>query len=562
MKETALRKALESSVTGCQPSVYWKNRLVRQIVKGEEMKKRTRVSFGIVLAIVLILISAVALAVTLLSPREIVEQVVVPIAQGNDTTDAPVKTYTYEELAELIRTLNENGITLDEESRIMQAFRSGHGFWEQNVVEQIFLEAFGENKSQWALEEYRFYGETMAEIGAWAVNPYLVPDEGDMTREEAAAFAVRTLEETYGIRLPMETDDQWRVSCWFMNTFDDDADAYDLTRAEWRFFYSRQPDGAVSYSIFFDRNKAWVTPHAEDYEDMLANAYSIDNVRMILQLQYGSPGNWSMEIWADFGERIRAMAPRIAVDWLWQQAGYRLPPEGSVSAEKTLDTARKASGQNNESHSTILCCTDQDRPVYRVVLAYDTAAGEESSIILWCAESDCMTGEVLEQQEYDIVPDDTVLYVPSSLQESVPDFAEDHRIAEMEQGILGVPEKIEVFTTEYGPNIAFWPPEKLAEAYPGRFSVPTQEQYDMVVQVAMDAVCEKYGPDALVNLGDYRIGMEFEFDYFSEDDWCIYATTYFSTDPEYLSDGWAVYCSIFSGEINEVEARYANEGVG
>ena len=63
MKETALYQALNASVTGCQPSDHWKSHLVRQIVKGEEMKKRTKVSFGIVIAVILVLISAVALAV-------------------------------------------------------------------------------------------------------------------------------------------------------------------------------------------------------------------------------------------------------------------------------------------------------------------------------------------------------------------------------------------------------------------------------------------------------------------------------------------------------------------
>ena len=44
MKEKELYRALDASITGCQPSDYWKNRMVRQIVKGEEMKKRTKLS--------------------------------------------------------------------------------------------------------------------------------------------------------------------------------------------------------------------------------------------------------------------------------------------------------------------------------------------------------------------------------------------------------------------------------------------------------------------------------------------------------------------------------------
>ena len=66
MKEAALRNALNSSIISCQPSEYWKDHLVRQIVKGENMPRRTKLSLGVVLATALILISAVALAVGIL----------------------------------------------------------------------------------------------------------------------------------------------------------------------------------------------------------------------------------------------------------------------------------------------------------------------------------------------------------------------------------------------------------------------------------------------------------------------------------------------------------------
>ena len=64
MKETALIHALNASVMGCQPSDYWKSHMVRQIVRGEEMPKRTKLSIGVVIVIALMLVSVVALAVS------------------------------------------------------------------------------------------------------------------------------------------------------------------------------------------------------------------------------------------------------------------------------------------------------------------------------------------------------------------------------------------------------------------------------------------------------------------------------------------------------------------
>lgn len=66
MRETELCRALARSVTGCQPAESWKHQMVRQIVKGQDLQKRTKLSFGVVAALALILLSAIALAVGVL----------------------------------------------------------------------------------------------------------------------------------------------------------------------------------------------------------------------------------------------------------------------------------------------------------------------------------------------------------------------------------------------------------------------------------------------------------------------------------------------------------------
>ena len=72
MKETALREALNTFITGCRPSDYWKNHMVRQIVKGEKMKTGPKLSWNLILVIGLLLLSVTAYAViqsVTLSPR-------------------------------------------------------------------------------------------------------------------------------------------------------------------------------------------------------------------------------------------------------------------------------------------------------------------------------------------------------------------------------------------------------------------------------------------------------------------------------------------------------------
>ena len=558
------QNAVDRRLSGLQENPF----LAQRIMNAEkgEIKVKKKLTLSMILVIVLLLIAVTALAVALLSPKEIVEQVAVPLAQENDTSEASVRTYTHEELAELIRTLDENGLTLEEDSRIMKAFQNGHGFWEQDVVHAIFETAYGKSRELWTLEEEHCYGEAMVAIGVWDINPFLIPGENDLTAEEASAFASQTLKEKYGITLPLKTDDQWVVVMKYMRTFDDQRDQYDSGQAEWQFSYCRKPSGAVSYSVFFDRTTERVEPWAQDYPDMLDHACSIANVRDILEMEYGGLADWPMEAWADFGNRISDMEPKTQNEWLFQHAGYRYPPENAITVETAIQKARSSVSRTDAPQSMILCCTREEKPIYKVLLKYPKASADVSYDAVWCLELDCETGVVLEQKQYEYSRDKVLMqYVPFGLLNNVPEFEAEQKENQIRQDYYGEKTKAEEYMEIYGHTIAFWPPEKQVEVYPSRLSIPSKEQYELVTTTAMDAIKEKYGPDALTKLGDYQIGVEFQLvsyqgkeEYYED----IYAEVYFTTDPKYLSDGFRVHCSFFFGELNEVEVYLANEGNG
>jgi len=90
------QNAVDRRLSGLQENPF----LAQRIMNAEkgEIKVKKKLTMSMALVIVLLLIAVTALAVALLSPKEIVEQVAVPVAQNNDHEN-----YTYEELAELIR---------------------------------------------------------------------------------------------------------------------------------------------------------------------------------------------------------------------------------------------------------------------------------------------------------------------------------------------------------------------------------------------------------------------------------------------------------------------------
>ena len=108
MKENELYRALNASITGCQPSDYWKNHMVKQIVKGEEMKKRTKLSLGAIIVAALLLISAVGVAVGVL-----VHEYYAQVAQME--RDGALERWELEDKVKFISTMKECNFELDED---------------------------------------------------------------------------------------------------------------------------------------------------------------------------------------------------------------------------------------------------------------------------------------------------------------------------------------------------------------------------------------------------------------------------------------------------------------
>lgn len=540
MKEMDLKRALNAAVMGCQPSEKWKRQtLLRAGMERPAMRKR--LPAAMILALLLLLLTATALAVALLTPREVVEQVAVPAAQSNGQEN-----YTYEELAALMRSLNENGITLDEGSTLMQAFQTGHGYWERDVIEEICRATFGRDNGKWTLEQKHWYGEMMQKIGAWEPNFWLLPEEGELTEKEALALAAKTLRDAYGVELPLESGAEYQVAETFELTWREGTDPFPRDGAQWTVWYYNQKTGNLDYDVTFGRFGDGAVPWRARYLAGISRQ-SVFAALDDLEGREGSCTQWSVETWAEFGDAIKGMTPKTRREWLYLHAGYCLPPAGAVPPQSVLKAARESMGFSEEWTGVIqeqaICCEDGGRPIYKIsqrVILDPADAGKAGRYDqVWCLEADCMTGEILDRREYVYGPrsDEMMMYAPFSLLREAPAFEEDRERAQREEAAR---EK----ETETGLDAAsgyFLPLEKQAEIFGGFHTVPTREEYDQALAVARNAVARRYGEGALEALGDYQTGASHQVNGSVETGDPQHVWDFlFTTDPQYLSDGYRV----------------------
>ena len=543
MKEQ-VRDALDRELSSLQTSSAQRDRLIETAMEGRKMYKK-KMPLAFVLALILsLLLAGGALAAALLSGQQIVEEMAVPMAQSSRQEN-----YTHEELENLIRTLNENGITLDEGSTMMQAFRAGHGYWERDTIEEICKAAFGGNEYEWSVEQQHWYGEMMVEIGAWDENLNLLPGDGDMTVPEARALAAEILENAYGVKLPSESDGEWKINESFCLTYLYEDSDIPTPRAEWRFGFENRRTGSVDYDASFGRDgggaAAWRAPYLEstDAKDWVSVMDDLEN-------RDGSCTNWDVETWAEFGEKIKDCDPGGRSGWLYQHAGYRLPPEGAVSPDEAKEIALKEMNYGEitgKVYDHVICCTDGDRPIYkvnhRVILRAEDLQRSGKYDAVWCLEIDCMTGQVLEKRAYAYGPDadPMMLYVPFSLLDQAPAAVSPAGIT-ARQRVMERAQKEEQAILEYGENLYFWPMDVKLAVYGEPYAQPSRAEYDRALEIARQAVADRYGPDALEKLGDYQVGfLHRRFDDEKENGcWQLDWDFMFTTDPEFLSDGYRV----------------------
>ena len=314
-----IENAIDTTLASLDPSVAQCDLLIENIKGGKKsvMGKRVptimkpRLSIGFVAAIAIMMIAMTALAIALLTPKEIVEQVAVPIAQRNKG-----RNYTHDELAELLKTLAENGITLDEETTIMQAFNAEHGYWEGDTIREICVAAFGDNERSWSIEQKHWYGKSMVSVGAWNINIYLIPEENDISIENARLLASKALAEKYKVNLPFEENDDWMIDEEFKLEWDAETDSFPSEKAQWAFWYINQKTGNDEYSVRLTRDGHIIEASIDennglDYSNLSSIVFNPFPDEEEATIQYGSVMHfWPHDVQVDvYGEPYAIPSP-------------------------------------------------------------------------------------------------------------------------------------------------------------------------------------------------------------------------------------------------------------
>ena len=414
LSRAKMHKAIDSTLSGLNGDPWLFQRVSARAAEGETKVKK-KLSAGLVLAIIMILIAAVALAVTLLTHQEIVEQVAVPLAVDNDAGVGVNNTYNAEELAELVRSLNENGITLEENNRIMQALQNGQGYYEEETIMEICRQAFGGNYYTWTLEQQDWYEKLMVQIGFHESHQTRMPGEDNMKYEDAEAFAFRKIREAYGQDLPLEDRSVWQLSRQFYAENPDDP-----ASAGWSFTLEpKDIDHGQYYVSFNDKDPEGSVSVGANIHDW-SQPYTGEELMSHFNTVYSwSHGQWPQEAW----QRLHEMLQSAEIDptsrdaqalKAFRMTEYPAPGEKDISRETAIQKAKESLQDSRAALDGAVLTEYEGKRIWMVSFVINPS-GEgiaDDTAGFFAVSVDSETGTILDSRKQSLDDSTAFAYVP------------------------------------------------------------------------------------------------------------------------------------------------------
>ena len=449
---------------------------------------------GLVTLILLALSVTAAPAAAPMTGREIVEQLIVPMAVANDPAVGLNRSFSAEELAQIVKTLNENGITLPENNLIMQMYVSGCGLFEETVLDRLCEVILSRPQT---LEEQDWYDQQAAKIGLIETYQSRIPGPENMTLEQAQAAAFKCIRDAYGKDLPLEDRNVWELSYSF--TRSNEEDRGDM----WYFSLTARDMEHGCYSVEFPDGKPEKAELWDDIPDW-TKPYSGEELMSRMRMRYSwYQREWTQAVWRELHNRMLKAEIKPDEFYYTDFMGYRLtdypdPDERDISREEAIRIAKEALNNDKASMDSAVLAEYAGERSWMVALTVMVPfeGPPEWEYGTWVAEIDSRTGKVRSLKTTEM--DDA--YIPAAAYRKAGEGKQTD-----DTDYIGI--AVEAMKAEY-PELDLLDETKYSSRVYGsythyvEFLPKTVQQGEVTVAVGEDGVVQEISADAGEPNGD------------------------------------------------------------
>ena len=413
--EMKLREAVRAGAAPVPEDFLWNTEQMIDRLPGKERPvMKRKLSFALVLALLLCLLAVGAVAAVLLSSQELVEREVLPMALENDAEHIN-DTFTNAELARIVALAEENDIKLSDS--ILRALEKGEGYWEEEVIMSLAKSQFGPVPAQWTIEEQYWFEETLVTIGFQDSNYCLIPSADDLTYEAAYEMAVQYLAGEGWVPDPAILEDRTKYSLW--RTYQCvPAEAGGNEVPEWNFIFDPKDIDLPTLSVLMNQEGGLEgigrMPGVE--EQLAAGTLRANEAQDMFTTVHGSIPGWPPEVFVAYVDALRRSDLTDISSGMkaYLSTQYIIPPENALTSEQAIEIAVRLIGGNEVRVGGAYCFEVDGRALWKVTIASD------SSRVSDMVEMDAVTGEILEVYKTEPQGGAVQFYVPHSVWQAVP----------------------------------------------------------------------------------------------------------------------------------------------
>lgn len=359
-------EAIDTTLSGLHENPFLAQRVVAQAIGNDNIVVKKRVSVGFVLVAILILLAVTALAVALLSGKQAVEEVLVPIA-----TQSQEAVWTHDELSMISQKLTDQGFAVTDD--IQQKLSTTDPIYKEQLLRLFMKMDYGEVPASWPLEEQSWYDELLVELGLKDERSRVLPEGDEIDENKALKIA-----QSYVLlkwNADVANSEQYLRRVQYMITTDDHNQlvkqwdiTYESTSNHASYVITLTPDGHVvedeCYYIEME-------PPGESGEQISADA---DENIMVLMWQ---DDFYTVENLAAFSYRFGEQI--LSYENNWEQTRvlkamleipYALPDNSEINPEAAMSKAEELATANGWTNDQLKRC--------RCAISYRRYPGEDS----------------------------------------------------------------------------------------------------------------------------------------------------------------------------------------
>lgn len=363
--------------------------------KGEKVMKR-KISLGLVLALVLMILAVVAVAAMLLSNKDFTSEVLAPIAQETESNR-----WTKAELDEILRFADENHVLLTDDIR--QRLGKAEGEYKEELMRAFVKAELGFYPATWRIEDQAWYDALLVSAGLSDVQTRFVPEGDEIPQDQALAIAIDWIAREYGDDVDVTDEARYRRYVEYRQFIDQDGT---VAPRRWYIEYEALDAALPSYLFTLSTDgRVEETQRLPGFGGADGQP-TVDATLDHYMGQYGLHYTWTQETWLALQQELaRAVAVHGhsgRLSTLLLQQTFAVPEEDSLPAEAATAAARDAligkglvtAAELAEDYQRgALYLQDASGPVWKVRF-YNDNPGGDASFTLYFAEVDARTGAV------------------------------------------------------------------------------------------------------------------------------------------------------------------------